>query len=72
MRKIFVSRVGGFVGAALVRRLLKEDAHIWTIDKYFRDGVLPDSNKVTKINTDDNELKCLFENTEYDLFNNFA
>lgn len=74
MKKIIVSGASGFVGSSLIRRMVSEDVHIWAIDRCYREGVLPESEKITclKDGSDIKELKELFENTEYDSFYNMA
>lgn len=74
MKKIIVSGASGFVGSSLVRRLLNEDVHIWTLDKQYREGSIPESDKITRLkdNLDINELKELFNNTGFDSFYNIA
>lgn len=74
MKNIVILGAGGFIGSSLVRRFIREDVHIWALDKYFKDGAIPDSNRITRIinNSDGSELKHLFKNVECDLFYNFA
>lgn len=74
MKKIIISGASGFVGSSLVRRLLNEDVHIWTLDKQYREGAIPKSEKITRLKDDPDigELKELFEKTGYDSFYNIA
>lgn len=74
MKKIIISGASGFVGSSLVRRLLKEDVHIWTLDRDYKPGVLPESGKITRLkdNPDIGKLKELFDNNGYDSFYNIA
>lgn len=74
MKRIIVSGASGFIGSALVRRLEKEDVHIWALDKVFREGALPESEKITCLKDSSNieELRELFDNADYDSFYNIA
>lgn len=74
MKKIIISGASGFVGSSLVRRMVREDVHIWTLDRCYREGALPESEKITRLKDDPDikKLKELFENTGYDSFYNMA
>lgn len=74
MYNIIVAGACGFIGSSLVRRLINEDAHIWAVDKFIREGALPLSEKITIVRDDSEHgaLKNALANADYDAFYNFA
>ncbi len=73
MKNIIVAGAGGFLGSSLIRRLIREDVHIWALVHHFKGG-LPDEGKITCIdgNLDIDELRQLIGDVKCDLFYNFA
>lgn len=74
MKNVMITGVSGFIGRWLVRRLVKEDIHVWTIERDFPNRVLPNSKKITKIKSDMNldEWKQMFKGIIIDSFYHFA
>lgn len=74
MKKVIVSGAGGFVGSALINRLLCEDVHIWALERGKKATAWVDSHKITRIKDSPDiwELKSLFDINEYDVFYDFA
>ena len=74
MKNVIISGASGFIGSSLVKRLLNEEVHIWTLDKEYREGIFSESDKVTQLNEnfDIGKLIDSFDNTNYDSFYNFA
>lgn len=74
MKKIIVAGASGFLGSSLVKRLLEEDTEIWALDKFFKKGVLPVSDRLITIVDDAgiNELIKAFDDGPFDCFYNLA
>lgn len=74
MKNVMITGASGFIGRWLVRRLVKEDIHVWTIERHFPNRVLPDSEKITQIKSDIgfDELKQLLKGITVDSFYHFA
>lgn len=71
MKNIIVAGANGFLGKTLIKRLIKEDVHIWAISRTFNDKIFSNLDKVTKVNNE-RAWTVLSETQSYDLFYNFA
>lgn len=75
MKTYIIVGASGFVGTALIKRVLKENIKVIAISDTFNNSKLPESPKITCIQSDFSDLDDLFSKLvgeEYDCFYNFA
>lgn len=73
-KNIIVAGAAGFIGTSLIKRLIKDDVHIWAIDYSFDYKWIPKSDKVTEITNiqDISSLGRTLGGNDYDAFYNFS
>lgn len=72
MKNVVITGGSGFLGSSLVRRLLKEDIHIFMIGRHSLNEISPNSEKITYIRDDSDRVKCMFKGITIDAFYHFA
>lgn len=75
MKKIIITGANGFIGSSLIKRCIEEQIKVIAINNTFEIKRFPDSDLVTKIETnidDIDELFNLIPKDEYDAFYHFA
>lgn len=76
MKNVVVTGANGYLGSALVRRLLKQDVCVVAIARSFQNTNLPADTRLTPVESDDlmdgERLSALVPSEEYDVFYHFA
>ena len=73
MKNIIVAGANGFLGSALIQRLMNEDVHIWALSRRGTENICTDKN-ITWIeeHTTKEPFDSFPQNVDFDAFYNFA
>lgn len=75
MKRVLVTGANGFIGSALIKKLIENEINVIAIDRHFYDNVLPQHKLLYRIEADIDDvdtLQTLIPKQNYDVMYHFA